>query len=230
MSYRQAVSRRDERSSSVDDTDAPSDDASDPERPRRLTPPARSGRPPSTGRSKIDDFSEREIRNLLAWLESDGLLRTKLELFDEAREALGFSRRGSRITERLDLAIRDHRANGPVRSNPPAYSTTSSVAGTRKTTSRRRAVSASSTHLTNIRATLSRSVEQGRRVKITYENGRGKNSSRTISIYGLSGSYLDAYDSKVRNQRTFKVSRIKSASMTRQNYVVPVRYRPSYWV
>jgi len=233
ISYRQAVSKRDESSFSAGGTDDPPDDAPDPARPS-LTPSDRSGNPPLAGRSKIDDYSEREIRNLLSWLESDGLLRTKLELFDEARETLGFSRRGSRITARLEVTIEDHRANGPVRSNPPGYSATSSVVRTSRSASRinssRPRGSTDRSDALQIRNILSRSFQQGRSVKITYTDAKSKKSSRTISIYGMNGSYVDVFDSKSREQRTFKISRIRSAVVTRESYSVGSYYRPSQWV
>lgn len=234
ISYRQAVTRRDSGSSTSASSDDPPEDSPDPARPS-LTPPQRSGNPPSTGRSKIDDFSEQEIRNLLAWLESDGLLRTKLELFDEARQALGFSRKGTRITARLTAAIEDHRANGRVRANPPGYSNASAVTpstGYRptRTTSRRRGNSNKTSHTAKMRAVLSRSFDQFRSVDITYSDAKGKKSSRTISIYGMNGSYVDVFDSKSREQRTFRISRIRSAVMTRESYSVGSYYRPSQWV
>ena len=42
---------------------------------------------------------------LIRWIESDGLLRTKVELRDEAIRELGFKRRGPKIVLAVEGAI-----------------------------------------------------------------------------------------------------------------------------
>jgi hypothetical protein len=48
-------------------------------------------------RPSITDYSDRELQSLLAWVQSDGKLRTHDEIADEMFAALPFSRRGSKI-------------------------------------------------------------------------------------------------------------------------------------
>jgi very-short-patch-repair endonuclease len=56
------------------------------------------------GRS-ITEYTAAELSLLIAWIESDGLLRTKIELREEAIEVLGYRRRGPRIVAVLDETI-----------------------------------------------------------------------------------------------------------------------------
>jgi hypothetical protein len=46
----------------------------------------------------------------IRWIESDGLLRTKVELREETIRTLGYRRRGPRIIAALDEAIDQIRA------------------------------------------------------------------------------------------------------------------------
>jgi very-short-patch-repair endonuclease len=55
--------------------------------------------------SSIADLSDGTLRDLLAWIRSDGRLRTNAELLDEMIRELGFHRRGARIVERLQRVI-----------------------------------------------------------------------------------------------------------------------------
>jgi len=61
--------------------------------------------PPIKARQSITEYSDRELRSLLEWVQSDGRLRTNEEIADEMFEALPFSRRGPRIEEALTHAI-----------------------------------------------------------------------------------------------------------------------------
>lgn len=88
--------------------------ASAPEAPpaTSATPaPVRKGpspmRPPY---ASINDVSDRQLAELLVWIESDQRLRTDEELFEEMFVQLRFLRRGPRIAERLNAAIRRHRS------------------------------------------------------------------------------------------------------------------------
>ena len=56
-------------------------------------------------RKSIDEYSQRELHNLLFWVKSDGKLRTNDELVEEMLAALPFSRRGSRIEQVLRQTI-----------------------------------------------------------------------------------------------------------------------------
>jgi very-short-patch-repair endonuclease len=73
--------------------------------------------PPANGRS-IADYTVTELVSLIRWIESDGLLRTKADLRDEAVETLGYRRRGPRIVAAIDDAIDSARsfkgAEGPA--------------------------------------------------------------------------------------------------------------------
>ena len=53
-------------------------------------------------RESIEQYSDRELRQIAEWVASDGLLRTDEELIREIFAALPFERLGSRIRERLE--------------------------------------------------------------------------------------------------------------------------------
>jgi very-short-patch-repair endonuclease len=59
---------------------------------------------PADGRP-ITDYSDAELVTLIRWIESDGLLRPRSDLRDEAIETLGYRRRGPRIVAAVDRAI-----------------------------------------------------------------------------------------------------------------------------
>lgn len=56
----------------------------------------------------VDKYSDALIYLLIRWIESDGLLRTDESLIDELVRELGYARRGRRIVERLQSAIRGY--------------------------------------------------------------------------------------------------------------------------
>ena len=62
------------------------------------------------GYEAITDYTLPQLVQLVRWIESDTLLRTEEDLLQEMMEDLGFRRRGSRITERLNQAIREARS------------------------------------------------------------------------------------------------------------------------
>jgi hypothetical protein len=53
----------------------------------------------------MTEYSDRELRSLIEWVQSDGRLRTNEEIANEMFDALPFSRRGARIEEALNRAI-----------------------------------------------------------------------------------------------------------------------------
>jgi hypothetical protein len=53
----------------------------------------------------ITGYSDSELAALVQWIESDTRLRTDDELLEDAVRELGYSRQGTRITERLRQAI-----------------------------------------------------------------------------------------------------------------------------
>lgn len=69
-------------------------------------PPTRDDRPRIRRYPSISEYSHRELVQLVKWIKSDGLLRTDEELFEAVFEDLGFGRRGTRITEALNSAIK----------------------------------------------------------------------------------------------------------------------------
>jgi very-short-patch-repair endonuclease len=73
--------------------------------------------PIHTGQS-ITEYSDRELRSLVEWVQSDGRLRTNEEIADEMFSALPFSRRGARIEEALNRAIRSWERSKAPNSRP----------------------------------------------------------------------------------------------------------------
>lgn len=61
-------------------------------------------RPVGRGGS-IDDYSQDYLDGVIAYIQSDGLIRANKDIMREAREILGFSRDGKRIRAKLELAI-----------------------------------------------------------------------------------------------------------------------------
>ncbi|HEX8958393.1 MAG TPA: DUF559 domain-containing protein, partial [Solirubrobacterales bacterium] len=68
--------------------------------------------PPGTS---IDNYSRPELINLIRWIESDGLLRTQIDLCEEAIRQLGFKRRGHKIVAVLGEAIAEARGGAQSR-------------------------------------------------------------------------------------------------------------------
>jgi very-short-patch-repair endonuclease len=56
-------------------------------------------------RETIDQYSDRELRQIAEWVTSDGLLRSDEELIREIFETLPFKRLGNRIRERLKTVV-----------------------------------------------------------------------------------------------------------------------------
>jgi very-short-patch-repair endonuclease len=69
-----------------------------PQRPITRLGPAR---PLVPVRETIDQYTDRELRQIAEWIQSDGLLRTDEELIRDIFEVLPFQRLGGRIRERL---------------------------------------------------------------------------------------------------------------------------------
>lgn len=66
-------------------------------------------RPRVPNRATIAEYRERELRQLVEWIQSDGLLRTDEELIRDVFEELPFERLGSQIRDRLHDAVRSTR-------------------------------------------------------------------------------------------------------------------------
>ena len=69
------------------------------------SPPRRHSAPGIWVYDSIDEYSHEELVAIARWIESDGLLRTDAQLFEEIFDELPFRRRGSRIEEAIDTAI-----------------------------------------------------------------------------------------------------------------------------
>jgi hypothetical protein len=68
--------------------------------------PARAPRPAIPLKESITEYTPRELEALVAWIQSDGRLRTDDEIVTEVSRELQFARRGRRIVEAIEAAIR----------------------------------------------------------------------------------------------------------------------------
>lgn len=76
------------------------------------TPVQTAGRPRAGARPAIyDTYSPAAIRQLLEWIETDTLPRTRDELFAEALRELGFERAGPKIRPAIEAALDLHRGS-----------------------------------------------------------------------------------------------------------------------
>jgi very-short-patch-repair endonuclease len=82
------------------------------------TPNGGSAAPPRTLRPsvpyglKINEYSHAQLCAIVAWVQSDTLLRTEDQLLTETMRELGFQKRGKRIAEALASAIKAQRTVG----------------------------------------------------------------------------------------------------------------------
>jgi hypothetical protein len=68
---------------------------------------ARHGRRPNLHPGgSIEEYSLEQIVALIQWIKSDTLLRDDEQILEEVMGELGFQRRGQRIRERIEQAIR----------------------------------------------------------------------------------------------------------------------------
>lgn len=74
--------------------------------PAVAQPSSRVGfRPAVVSGMAITEYSDRTLAELIRWIESDTLLRTEEQLFDQFMLELGFRRRGTRIRAAFDRAL-----------------------------------------------------------------------------------------------------------------------------
>lgn len=71
--------------------------------------PARAQRPSVPHGLKINEYSHAQLCAIVAWVQSDTLLRTEDQLLAETMRELGFHKRGKRIAEALTSAIKAQR-------------------------------------------------------------------------------------------------------------------------
>lgn len=69
--------------------------------------PDRSARPRIAAGKRIENYSDFQLREMVKWVMSDGLLRTNEELLREMRKELVFPRGGKVIDAAIMAAIRD---------------------------------------------------------------------------------------------------------------------------
>ncbi len=75
--------------------------------------PAGRGPKPAIWRAgSIEEYRPEDIRAIVAWIMSDGRLRTDEEIVDEASSELGFARVGTKIDAAIRNEIRNARAAG----------------------------------------------------------------------------------------------------------------------
>ena len=72
-------------------------------------PQPQRGPKPNLGpkRPSINDYHPYELREMIDWVNSDGILRTEEETVQEVSRALSFQRRGSRISAVIQAVLRD---------------------------------------------------------------------------------------------------------------------------
>lgn len=81
-----------------------------------------------------------------------------------------------------------------------------------------------------VEADLYRSKQMSKSVLIRYRNSRGQVTERLVNILGIGHGYIDAFDSRRKEIRTFKVSRIQWTELTANTFILPDSYSPSGWV
>ena len=93
-------------------TPAPSGTPGPVQRPRPAVapPPSRGPRPRVFSYGSIVGMPPSQIDAVVAWIESDGLLRTSDEVVNEAMRELGFARRGTRIVAAIEASVARTRA------------------------------------------------------------------------------------------------------------------------
>jgi very-short-patch-repair endonuclease len=104
--YEEAVRRADLLDASDEQTRRPDLATSPTEVTQQSAARHRSPRPPVPVRETIEQYSDRELRQIAEWITSDGLLRTDEELIRDIFETLPFGRLGRRIRERLMAVVR----------------------------------------------------------------------------------------------------------------------------
>jgi very-short-patch-repair endonuclease len=71
-----------------------------------LVTPQRGRRPNIPAGGSIERYSLEQLITLIRWIDSDTLLRDREEVLEEVMQELGFQRRGPKIKERIEQAIR----------------------------------------------------------------------------------------------------------------------------
>ena len=69
------------------------------------TPQRRHSAPGIGAYNSIDEYLHAKLVAIARWIESDGLLRTDAQLFEEIFDELPFKRRGTRIEKAINTAV-----------------------------------------------------------------------------------------------------------------------------
>lgn len=77
---------------------------------------------------------------------------------------------------------------------------------------------------------LLESMRMSKSVFIKYRNSRGQATERSVNVLNLGHGYIDAWDSRRKEIRTFKVNRIQWTELTETVFTAPDAYSPSGWV
>ncbi|MGE0816170.1 MAG: AAA domain-containing protein [Vicinamibacterales bacterium] len=85
---------------------SPAERPPDPPAAVERSPAKRVQRPPVPQRDSIDEYLSSELRQLVRWVRSDGMLHTDQEIVAEVTRELGFRRRGAKIVAAIEAAIR----------------------------------------------------------------------------------------------------------------------------
>lgn len=95
---------------------------------------------------------------------------------------------------------------------------------------------ASNEPFTRTFAAVARGWAEGRVVELTYDPGTGTEKRTRVHPYflepdaALRSVYLIAYDEPAKGMRTYKVERIRSATLTSDRYVIPDGFDPDAWL
>ncbi len=77
---------------------------------------------------------------------------------------------------------------------------------------------------------LLESTRMSKSIFIKYRNSRGQITERSVNVLKLGHGYIDAWDSRRNEMRTFKVNRIQWTELTETVFTVPDTYSSSGWV
>lgn len=104
LAYENAVKRSDEGSvvEMVEIDESPSIDSAVSTRRKPM---------PCTSGLTIGQYSDAQLIRVVTWVASDGLIRTDEELLTDTMQSLGFKRRGSVVSARIEEAVARFRQN-----------------------------------------------------------------------------------------------------------------------
>jgi predicted DNA-binding transcriptional regulator YafY len=85
-------------------------------------------------------------------------------------------------------------------------------------------------------STVARGWAEGRVVEVTYDPGSGQQKQTRVQTYflepdaALRSVYLIGHDEPAGAMRTYKVERIRSATLTQDRYEIPADFDPDQWL